>query len=239
MRQGLVVTIALLLTVDLWAGDPWKRRSSKDWDENDVREILNESPWAKRIHVEGDEKTHTDFEAQEKASGGEGGGNDEAGRVGETDTENEKSGTALVIRWVSSRTMREAWTRGQVLQKRIYEADAEKLRPSASDDYELLILGPGVALFGKSDEDALKQDSYLLAKKSKQRTNASRVELMRMPDGKGIRGILFHFPKKTQSGQPICSVDDKELKFVSRAGTTEIRTSFDLQKMVDKEGMDL
>jgi hypothetical protein len=51
MARRFVIAFALLVTVDLWAGDSWKDKSYKDWNENDVRKILNESPWSKRIDI--------------------------------------------------------------------------------------------------------------------------------------------------------------------------------------------
>jgi hypothetical protein len=98
-----------------------------------------------------------------------------------------------------------------------------------------------MTLFEKAIEATLKENSYLLAKSSKQRINSNHVELVRTSttDGKRIKGIIFHFPKKTPTSQPIFSPDEKELRFISRVGAVEINASFDLRKMVDKEGLDL
>jgi len=92
---------------------------------------------------------------------------------------------------------------------------------------------------GKAIEATLKENSYLLAKSSKQRINSNHVELVRTTDGKRIKGVIFHFPKKTPTSQPIFSPDEKDLRFISRVGAVEINASFDLRKMVDKEGLDL
>jgi hypothetical protein len=135
--------------------------------------------------------------------------------------------------------MREAWVRGQVLQKRILEVDTEKSLPPAPSDYALLLVGPDMTLFDKAIEATLKEKSCLLAKKSKQRINPNQVELVRTPDGKRIKGIVFRFPKKTPTSQSIFPADEKELRFISRVGAVEINASFDLRKMVDKEGLDL
>jgi hypothetical protein len=244
MRRRSVIAVILLFAVDLWAGDPWKEKSYKNWNENDVRKILNESPWSKRIQVEGDEKKHVGLEAPEDTAtageaGGEGDEDEEAGRGGEQEKERKKGGTTFVIRWGSSRTMREAWVRGQVLQKRILEVDTERSLPPTPDDYELLLVGPDMTLFKKAIEATLKENSYLLAKASKQRINPNQVELVRTPDGKRIKGIIFHFPKKTLTSQPILFADEEELRFISQVGAVEIEVSFDLRKMVDKEGLDL
>ena len=64
------------------------------------------------------------------------------------------------------------------------------------------------------------------------------MQIVRLLDGKGIKDILFRFPKKLRVRPSTLSIDDNDLKFVSQAGTTQIKTSFDLQKMVDNEGTD-
>jgi hypothetical protein len=243
MVRRLMIVLAVLVTANLWAGDPWKGKSYKDWNENDVRKILNESPWAKRIELQGIVTKHPSLEGSEDSSttgeaGGEG-GEEEAGRGGDLENERRKRQLILVIRWTSSRTMREAWARGQVLQKRILEADTDRFLPSTPDDYELLLVGSDMTLFERAIEATLKENSYLLPKKSQQRINPNHVELVRTPNGKRIKGVIFHFPKKTPTSQPIFSADEKELRFVSRGGTTEIKASFDLREMVDKEGLDL
>ena len=243
MVRRSVIAFVLLLAVDLWAGDPWREKSYKTWNENDVRKILNESPWAKRIEVAGTQRTHPGLESSEdSAGGGEGGGEsgeEEEGRSAEQEIGAKKDGVNFVIRWDSSRTMREAWVRGQVLQKRISEVDTEKSLPPPPGDYELLLLGPDMRLFQKTDEATLKEKSCFLAKKSKQRISPSRVEFAHTPDGKGIKGVIFHFPKKTPVGEPTFAADEREVKFLAPVGAVEIKASFDLREMVDTEGTDL
>ena len=41
-------TIILLAATYAWAGgDPWKTKSSRDWTDQDISQILRASPWAK------------------------------------------------------------------------------------------------------------------------------------------------------------------------------------------------
>ena len=148
-------------------------------------------------------------------------------------------GMTLVVRWVSSRTMRQAWVRSEVLQKRISESDTDKFLPPPSDDSQLLIVGRDMNLFKKVDETTLRARSFLLLTKSKQRISPIAVHIVRLPDGKGIKGVLFHFLKKPLVTQSTPSIDDNDLQFVSQAGTTEIKATFNLQKMVDGEGIDI
>jgi hypothetical protein len=239
MRRSCVVAFALLLVMDLWGGDPWKQKSYKAWKESEVRKILNESPWAKRIEVENAQSKHAGMESPEGSDTGEGDAGEESGEGGGRGEDNDRGRITFVIRWVSSRTIRQAWVRGAVLQKRISESDIDKFLPPPSDDSQLLIVGRDMSLFKKLDEATLRASSFLLLTKSKQRISPIAVDIVRLRDGKGIKGILFHFPKKPLVTSSATSIDDNDLTFVSQVGATEIKTSFDLQKMVDNEGIDL
>jgi hypothetical protein len=238
MKKALTLVVAGLFAIVLWASDPWKDKSYKDWDQKDLHQIMNESPWAKKIEI----KAHGGLEAPEGAptAGGAPGANEEKeGPGGEEDEENEKGEMTFVVRWISSRTLREASARSEVLQGRIMQAEIDKHIPPESDDYQLVVVGSNMTMFQKTDESALQSKSYITPKKSKQKIAPTQVEIVRMRDGKKIGAIVFHFPKKTKSGERVIADDEKELNFVARAGTVEIKTGFDPQKMVDKQGKDL
>jgi hypothetical protein len=239
MRRSCVVAVAILLAIDMWAGEPWRQKSYKVWNQNDVRTILNESPWAKRIEVQGGQTKHAGMESSEDGGTSEGAAGADSGEGGGRGEDNERGRITFAIRWVSSRTIRQAWVRGEVLQKRVPETDTDKFLPPPSDDAQLLIVGRDMSLFEKLDETTLRAKSFLLRTKSKQIISPDAVEIVRLPDGKRIKGILFHFPKKLVVSPSAPPIDDNDLKFVSRAGTTEIKANFDLQKMVDNEGTDL
>ena len=101
---------------------------------------------------------------QAKAAAGE-----EAGEGGGRSEHNERGRISFVVRWVSSRTIRKAWVRGEVLQKRIPQSDTDKFLPPPSDDAQLLIVGRDMSLFEKLDESTLRAKSFLLRTRSKQR----------------------------------------------------------------------
>ncbi|PYX56175.1 MAG: hypothetical protein DMG76_15685 [Acidobacteria bacterium] len=79
-----------------------------------------------------------------------------------------------------------------------------------------MIVGHDISSFTKLDETTLRARSFLLLTKSKQRISPSAVQ---------IKGILFRFPKKLLVTPSTLSIDDNELKFVSQAGTTQIKAS--------------
>jgi hypothetical protein len=247
VTRRLLVAATVFVAINVWAVDPWEK-SYKQWDAQDVRKILNDSPWSKAVEIERKEKKRG-LEAPTgapKVAGAPGADEDEEDEQEEKDDdrargekEKKKDDVKFLIRWVSSRTLREASVRGQVLQGRIAEADEDKTLPPAAEDYELALVGTDMSSFRGADESRLRDKTYLIAKKSKERITASQVEIVRASDGKRINAIVFHFPKKSASGQAVVSVDEKEIQFDSRAGTIEIKVSFDPQKMVDQQGTDL
>ncbi len=250
----LIAALAVFATLTLWGEDPWKEKSYKDWDEKDIRRILNDSPWSKAIEAEREGKKRS----LEAPAGAPTAGNAREENEDEEDEQEEKhrgrkeeeedkekekeKGSAqakFLVRWISSRTLREASVRGQVLRKQIPETDMDKQLPPASDDYELAVVGTDMTSFQKSDEPTLMRASYLRGKKSKEKITASQVEIVRGADGKRINAVVFHFPKLSTAGQAVVSPDEKEVKFVTHAGSSEIRAIFEPQKMIDKQGMDL
>jgi hypothetical protein len=247
VTRGLLIAATVFVAINVWAVDPWKEKSYKQWDAKDVQEILNDSPWSKPVEIERKEKKKgLEAPAGAPTVAGVPSEDEEEDEKEEKDDdrprgekEKKKDEVKFLVRWVSSRTLREASVHGQVLQGRIAAADEEKTLPPAADDYELALVGTDMTLFSGADESTLRDKSYLSAKKSKERITASQVEIVRSSDGKRINAIVFHFPKKSAAGRALVSTDEKDLKFVIRMAAIEIKASFDPQKMIDPQGMDL
>jgi hypothetical protein len=218
-----------LVALRLRADDPWKK-PYKTWSENDLREISTDSPWAKRI-----KKLDLSEKDALSPNGKKEDDDDDKDDKGKKD---EHSDTLFVVRWVSSRTLRRAWTRGQVLRGRIPDSDIEKSVPPAPDDYEITVLGPAMNSFDKTTESLLQSKTYLELKKSKQKFPPMKVEIVRASDSKTISAIIFHFSKDTPAGQPVISSDETEAKFVSKAISHSIEARFNLGKMKDEQGLD-
>lgn len=52
MRRVTFILIGILsVAVAAWGGDPWKQKAYKDWDDNDLKRILFDSPWAKKVSI--------------------------------------------------------------------------------------------------------------------------------------------------------------------------------------------
>jgi len=244
---------ALLLAVAAWAGDAWKDKSYKDWDEKDLRKILNDSPWARQIHVDAiwsqahpsvDEGVPASDNPPAPSGGSESGRTGGAtapsapGAYGEPEQARTPQ-TVFLIRWVSARTLREAIGRSAVLRGAAPESEAEKFIAQQPPEYQIAVLGPDMTVFGQANEKSLKEKAYLLSKRSKKKLPPSRVDVQHSQDGKQIVSVVFSFSKKTEGGEATIALDEKGVEFICPVGQAVLKTNFELQKMANKQGVDL
>ncbi len=247
LRIGKIVLAVGLFALFAWAGDAWKEKPYQQWDRKDALKVLNDSPWSKTIAVNVTWRATGGSAAGDEGSGyGPPGASrpDEPGegRGPSPMTSGGQSGPAVAeyhSRWLSSRAIREGLARLQIFEGKMTEADAERYLAQPVADYQLLLFGPDMSPFEKLDENSLKEKSYLEMKKSKQKLAPSSVQIQRTPDGKRLVAVLFSFPKKSSSGEATIASDEKSVEFVCSAGPFKVRTSFEPQKMVDRQGSDL
>ncbi len=68
----------------------------------------------------------------------------------------------FMVRWLSSRTIREALVRNAELSGQVKEADAEKELSTPAEMYEVLIFGPQMDAFGDAAESVHVSDPYIV-----------------------------------------------------------------------------
>jgi hypothetical protein len=222
--------VVLIIPV-VWASGPWREKSYTDWDNKDLRRILHESPWVKRF-------TLTKINAPEGALPGD----TPTGLAlwhypSMANLPEDTHSLHFTVRWVSSRTLREAWARRLALQKRVPEDEIGKHVPPPLDEFELAVEGPDMTPFQDARESTLKAKCYLSVE-SNRRIGPTRVVLVRSKDAT-VKGILFYFPKRDSTGEPIISSHARSVGFIEHGGGVEIYVTFNPQTMVDKAGIDL
>ena len=215
---------------DVRADQPWNSKPLTDWDRNDVRTILYNSPWVKHF-------THTrralEFEIPDPGPTGM----ELRGYHAKESKEDGAETTEFYIRWVSSRTLREASARRAALLRSGPSSVADQKVAQALDDFEVAVAGPDLSAFDGADERTLKSKCFLWVS-SKRKIAPSRVEFARSGNGK-VRGVLFRFPRKMPDGEPFISTHDSRVWFIEYGGGVEIRVVFNLKAMVDNSGPDL
>ncbi|MCL4523722.1 MAG: hypothetical protein M1451_07410 [Acidobacteria bacterium] len=242
MRSRIAVLLACLaLAVAAWAGDPWKDKSYKEWDEKDVNKILSDSPWSRPVTVLAFWRTGGGAGVNVGGRGGGGqaseGGEAAAGGRGGAGGGGDTPEAHFTLRWGSCRTLRAALARRAVLRGTA-ESEAEKALSMPVTEHQIVLFGNDMIPFAKSDEMSLLQSTSIKLKSSKQKISPTRVEIKRSPDGKKIDGIVFYFSMKSEAGEPLIAPDEKGVEFECRTKDVSIRQSFDPQKMVSKAGPD-
>jgi hypothetical protein len=236
--------MTVLLASLAWAaGDVWKSKPFSQWDEKDIRKIMSDSPWSKAVQVPaawttgGESGSELPSATQEHPPGG--------GIMGGGMTPSAPPAAPQVpqatffVRWISSRTIREALLRTEVLSGKMKEEDAEKQAAQPMDVYQVMVVGQDMKPFQGVDEKELAAKTYLITKKTKQRIAATAVEFQRGPDGKAVLVAAFTFPKQAAGGEPTIAADEKGVEFFCSVGGANIRASFEIPKMDDAQGRDL
>ena len=246
LRIGHVAVAALLVTALgalAWAGgDPWKTKPFEQWTQNDVRQILHDSPWAKVQYVPEEWKAGGGKSEMGRAPGGTvsaaqgpAGG---AANVGQQAMGTPEGQAAFYLRWNSSRTTREALVRDAILSGQMKEDEASKYLSAPIVNYEVVVIGPDMSPFGSISEDDLKAKAILRGKQSKIKVNATSVQISRSADGREVAAVMFSFPRKTADGKDVAAPDEKGLQFSCNIKDLDLSTTFDPRKMVDSKGPD-
>jgi len=246
----LAAAAALALAAIVWAGgDPWKTKPISEWDEKDVMDILQNSPWAKP-GLQSQGAWRPSGMSQATSNGGiPGGSNDRshtsAGATPDTPGGLQKEDAAAAgnaiysVFWWSSRTIRGASFRRAVLKGTMTEADAEKDLAVTPDDLMILVQGTNMQIFQHRGEQAFEKTAYLQTKRNKEKIYPTKVSFLKGSDGESVTGAIFYFARKSASGEPTIAPDEKEVDFYLQMGEAKIVTYFDPRKMVDAKGEDL
>jgi hypothetical protein len=250
-KVTMAAAVALALAGALLAAsDPWKAKPYSQWDTNEVRKVLNDSPWAKLVTVPASWRPDSGSDgsvgglnptggpANTRGGGGRGGaGGGAAGGGGGTDATMPTA--EFEVRWSSSRTIRAAALRSMALANQSVDPDAEKQVAAPENYYEVAVVGHDMQPFIGASEDALKASTFLMLKKSKQKLAPESASITVGADGKTVQVVTFRFPKASPAGQATIGADEKGIEFTTAAGNVNIKASFDIAKMEDATGRDL
>ena len=249
MRKKFLIAIGCFaLAAVVWASnDPWKDKPYQQWDSKDLQKIFQDSPWAHLVRVDapwaggggGDDST---LPAGSGGPGGRSMGGTSAGGGGNagSDMGGGGGGTAtFLVRWISSRTFREAMIRDRVLRSQLTEADAQTELAKPVEGYEVVVTGPDMKPFQSLDEDTLKKAAVLTPKRSKTKLTPTAVRIQKTQDGSKVAGVLYIFPVKSDNGEATIGTDEKSVEFSCSAGKFTLKWSFDVSKMADSQGRDL
>lgn len=251
MRASACTLLLLALAAAALAAEPWKDKPYQQWDQKDIQKILSDSPWVKQTVVNASwalPNAPLNAPTGNRPAGvGNPGGEQAAGvggppgeRGGEGAPGSEMPGVreaAFYVRWVSSRTLRRALIRLQVLNGRLEPAQAENFLKQTPNTYQLVLFGQDLTPFAQTEEKALANNVWLELKSAHQKIFPSHVQLERAENGR-LLGVLFEFPRTT-NGQPTIDTTEKEVDLVCKLASVSLKFHFDPRRMNDTEGPDL
>ncbi|HJZ65297.1 MAG TPA: hypothetical protein VKD70_13325 [Candidatus Acidoferrum sp.] len=237
-RVGVVVISLLFLAVLAWAKDePWKGKPYDQWNKKDLERIFTDSPWSRVVAVT---RTWTPITAKDLPEKPLSGGIRQLPKELERSSETSVGGELNInVYWASSRVMRAASARKANLIDGKMDADATKYAAEPQEEYQIVVQSTDMAPFFHHDEKYFQTAATLQMKRSKVRLSPSHVHYERDATGTLVTTAVFYFPKKTSSGAPTISADEKNAEFSCKLEGTVLQTNFDLQKMTDSSGPDL
>jgi hypothetical protein len=239
------------------ASNSWKTKPYQQWDENDIKDVLTDSPWVKRTVVDamwqkgplnapdesnGNAPSETSPQMPPRpggAGGAQAGGGTPSGGSSGQGPVSEGASAAFFIRWSSSQTIREAIARDAVLNGRSSEAQAEQYVNQTPNGYEILVSGQDMTPFANETNDTLKLKAYMEVKPSKEKVSPANVQITKDVDGKKVVSVVFLFSKQGPNGQPLLASNDKQAQFDCKLKDMRLDAQFDLRKMTGKNGPDL
>lgn len=218
----------------LAADPPWKGKPYQQWDDKDIQRVFSDSPWTRISTITRSWRPIS--EKDDIPNGVLDGGV----RKLPTDTAHATESTVggelnVNIFWASSRVMRAASARRSVLHGgQSVDVDAYAAQPQ--EEYQIVIQSADMAPFSRHDEKFFQENSYLEVRRTKLKTPPSHVVYQRDEKGQLVTTAIFFFPKKTASGEPTIGPDEKSVEFNCKLESTNLRVTFEPQKMVDNQG---
>jgi hypothetical protein len=253
MRKTFLIGIGcMVLAVAVWAsGDPWKDKPYQQWDAKDLQKIFQDSPWSHLVRVDAPWMGggQSEASAMPSSSGGVaasaggrmggGGGAAPSGGSGDYGGGGGGGSANFLVRWISSRTFREAMIRDRIIRGQMTDADAQTELAKPVEGYEIVVTGPDMTPFESMDENSLKTAATLTLKHSKARLTPTAARIQKTQDGNKIAGVIFIFPPKSENGESSIPTDEKNVEFSCVAGKFNLKWGFDVAKMADSQGRDL
>jgi hypothetical protein len=255
MREATILAILVIAGLAYGSNDTWKTKPYQQWDQNDIKQILTDSPWVKHTTVtatwkkeslnppdtsQPNQPSQANPPSTPRPMGGGAGGGGSAAQPNNTEQQSspEAAEAVFYVRWSSSKTIREAVARDDVLLGRASQAQAEQYIDQQPTSYQILVYGADLTPFVGETNDTLKTKAYLEVKPSKEKVSPASVTITKDTDGKSVQSVLFSFSKQTSSGQPLLGANDKQVQFDCKLKDMHLTTGFDLRKMVAKDGPD-
>ena len=233
-----------VLAVSLGAADFWQAKPFADWNDKDVKKMLENSPWARPVNVSGDlvaPWSGGKRGANGRGSMGEIGNGTEAppnpmddaprsgvGRAAQNADPDRATAPAVTftVRWESALPVRQARVRAKYGSEAATSAEVKRVLEAEEPNYVITVSGLG--------PDAMRGDAAEIKKRAiagaalivKGKDPIKPVDFM-LERGKGAAIGMFAFPKNA----PL-TIDDKEVEFSAHFDSIPVKQKFQFKTMV-------
>jgi hypothetical protein len=236
---GLASAALFLSALALCAADVWVAKPYTAWSDKDIRKIMTDSPWSRRVSVTltlGGVAYLDLLRAKGPAPGRPGPGIAEPG--GELGVGGSQSGgppppapagppqTTLIVRWQSAAIVQQALVKAQYGDKAGTSPEAQKrLEPNAA--YYIVAVGNLPASQKLRDAEVRKAllGMTTLAVNGKDHPIAAK-DVVYVEGGEGTIEARFLFPRDF-----VLTADDKEVDFATMFVKTAVKAKFNLKNM--------
>jgi hypothetical protein len=215
--SGLVFSILLIMTLSLWAAEPWKTKKSTEWTVQEALQVLNHSPWANT------ESVVTGMGSMDGQSTPGGMGQKPRSQTGGDDLNTAEYSVA----WYSALPVRQAHARLASLNNRASEDELKEFLQPVTEVCNISIKGKYLKPFFEADKETAIKKTYLLVR-GKEKIYATDYT----PPASARSGlVVFHFPRSL-NGTPVLNENDKEVEFGTEVGGIRVRSHFTPKKMI-------
>ncbi len=245
-NSGRILTVMAIFALGalVWAGggDPWNSKPYQQWDQKDIAKVMQASPWERTVQVD---QTWPGLSPAEMKSvaGASGLSPDYVNSISgvHADAEMARGGPVeFAVFWSSSRTIRSAIARLNVLTNNGDPQQAENYVSAPEENYEVLLQGKDMVPFDRKSEKEYASLAWLEIKGSKDKVFPTKIEYIRNEkNGNLVDRVVFTFPMKKVDGSPVIPADTKSVSFNCKLGPSSLQAVFDPSKMRDSKGLDL
>jgi hypothetical protein len=218
-----IAGLLFLFAFCLMAADFWQKPYT-EWSDKDLQKMIANSPWAHTISI-----SSGPIVAPDAGGGGGGRGGGRGGPQGGGGADAPIPGTRepeIAARWQSALPIRQAFVRLKYGAEADKSDDAKKYLEKEPMTYEIILSGPlQPFLRGKPDDVAKTlSDVTFLTTKEKGAVKSTSIQVGK--SGASM-DVLISFPRSTPY-----TVDDKDVEFSTKLGTSTVKIKFHLKDMV-------
>jgi len=262
MKQLSRLSMALCLTaLVLIAEDFWAKKQYLEWSEKDATKLLTGSPWAKEVSISlgapgegartgtggrrgggtsGEMTSDPAMTVQPgmgnpsgmAEAGGSGGGGGRRGGGGSEMPGGRGTPTlTLYVRWQSALPVREAIVVSKLGREKASSDQAKKFVETSMPYYVVAVVGLPQQMTARLRAENMAELAKVTTLNRKDKDPIVAENVQKLPDDPGL---AFLFPRTAA-----ISLDYKEVEFVCKVGTLEVKRKFKLKDMMFGEKLEL